>query len=291
MSKYGWLILMLSLSSGASATNWQDDIAYLSSPALAGRETGSAPSKLAQQYIVQRLTELGYRTERAGFSFTSGFFANTQGINIFTSECQTRCLVISAHYDHLGRHGQRYYPGANDNASGVAALLYLAQQLQAMKEQIIFVAFDGEEQGLHGAKHFVETQPAQRLYTNLNLDMLNLTNARSRLFVYAPHKMCAAAKQSLINSPVKLSVVRSGRSINRRLGKNITDWRRASDHYAFLRRGIAAIFITAAEDKHYHSPEDTFEHINKARYQATLPMLTQFSRALLTRQCQAVAHP
>ena len=58
--------------------------------------------------------------------------------------------MISAHYDHLGRHGQRYYPGANDNASGVAALLYLAQQLQAMREQIIFVAFDGEEQGLHG---------------------------------------------------------------------------------------------------------------------------------------------
>lgn len=71
---------MLSLSSGASATNWQDDIAYLSSPALAGRKTGSAPSKLAQQYIVQRLTELGYRTERAGFSFTSVFLPTLKAL-------------------------------------------------------------------------------------------------------------------------------------------------------------------------------------------------------------------
>lgn len=67
-------------------------------------------------------------------------------------------IVITAHYDHLGLKAGKLHPGANDNASGVAALLYLSNALKVQSSYgFVFVATDAEENGLHGSEHFAKT--------------------------------------------------------------------------------------------------------------------------------------
>ena len=85
-------------------------------------------------------------------------------------------IVITAHYDHLGKSGGKIYNGADDNASGVAAMLSIAEQLRRSrpKHSVIFLATDAEEKGLYGAKAFVQKPPVEisSIRFNLNLDML-----------------------------------------------------------------------------------------------------------------------
>ena len=87
-------------------------------------------------------------------------------------------IMISAHYDHLGRFGNKtLFPGANDNASGVAMMLYLGQKFKTKplrKKDIVLVAFAGEEIGLLGSKHLSEQPlfPLEKVHFQLNLDIM-----------------------------------------------------------------------------------------------------------------------
>jgi hypothetical protein len=95
-------------------------------------------------------------------------------------------LVVSAHFDHMGKKGGTIYYGADDNASGVAALLAIAQYFAAHPPQhsIIFVAFDAEEKGLQGAKTFVRNPPVKKdaILLNVNMDMIG-RNTGNEIFI------------------------------------------------------------------------------------------------------------
>ncbi|MEO2279021.1 M28 family peptidase [Pseudoalteromonas pernae] len=264
---------------------WYVDIATLTSDTMAGRQAGTPSATMATQYIQSRLQELGYSTEQQEFEFKKGFFSKAIGYNVVSTDCQRNCLVISAHYDHLGTKGNKIYAGANDNASGVAAMLYLAQRLEPFKDRITFVAFDAEEPGLYGAYHFVARVPNEQLAMNINLDMLKLPKANSRLFFFTRDNLCTRAIEQLGNSTIKTQIAKSNQAINRRVKDDRVDWLRASDHWAFAKQKIPFVFITGAEDPHYHSPTDTLSNFDTDRYQQTLYLLQGFTEQLLSAHC------
>src|SRR5690606_4458340 len=133
-------------------------------------------------YLVRRFDELGLApgpqrrlqpwTLQAGSGLLTG--ANIIGL-VEGTRVPDRYFVVTAHYDHVGVHDGQIHNGADDNASGVATLLELAARLKAEPPQhsVLFVALDGEEPGLLGARAFVESPPVplSAMALNLNFDM------------------------------------------------------------------------------------------------------------------------
>ena len=185
-----------------------------------------------------------------------------------------KTLLISAHYDHLGRMGSdTYFPGANDNASGTAMLLYLAEQLLAkpIKFNVLFVAFAGEEIGLLGSKYMSlhPPLPLEDLRFMLNLDIMGsgedgITVVNSTLF---PKEFDLLKS---INAKKKLlkEIKPRGPAAN-------------SDHYYFTQAGVPAFFIyTMGPNKHYHDVFDTFEELSFDAFEPLSKLLTAFIRKL-----------
>ncbi|MBD1908046.1 M28 family metallopeptidase [Funiculus sociatus GB2-A5] len=144
-------------------------------------------------------------------------------------------ILIGGHYDSvLGS------PGANDNASGTAVVLELARRLAntPLANQIWFVAFDGEEDGLHGSKAFVNSASPEflkGLQAMLNFDMVGVNE---KLLVGGTSELTALATKA----DPKISTFRDTGS---------------SDHQSFTSAGVPAIFFYRGQDPNYHSPNDT----------------------------------
>jgi hypothetical protein len=179
------------------------------------------------------------------------------------------CIVICAHYDHLGKMGQNTtFYGANDNASGVAMLLDLAKKFKVTQTKfpIVFIAFAGEELGLLGSKFFVDNLPKNlNIKLVLNLDMvsagengLTVANANNNNVFFETIRDINSQKNYL---PV---IVPKNGSAN-------------SDHFSFHEAGYPAIFIyTLGNYKHYHDTEDKFQNLNLQFYPKTFNLLSDF---------------
>ncbi len=185
-----------------------------------------------------------------------------------------KTLLISAHYDHLGRMGRdTYFPGANDNASGTAMLLYLAEQVLAkpLKFNVLFVAFAGEEIGLLGSKHMSlqSPLPLEDLRFMLNLDIMGsgedgITVVNSTLF---PKEFDLLKS---INAKKKLlkEIKPRGPAAN-------------SDHYYFTQAGVPAFFIyTMGPNKHYHDIDDRYEVLSFAAFDELNKVLLSFLKSI-----------
>ena len=175
------------------------DVVYLASDYLQGRETGTDFEKLAAEYIAERFHALGLKPgaedwyQPFDFKFSSNPHASAEegeartGRNViaFLDNGAANTVVIGAHYDHLG-HGasgslapnsNEIHNGADDNASGIAGMLYIAEQLktsQAKSNNYMFIAFSGEELGLLGSKFFTKNTPLplEKINYMINLDMI-----------------------------------------------------------------------------------------------------------------------
>lgn len=157
-------------------------------------------------------------------------------------------IILMAHYDHVGSFGDSlYFPGANDNASGVALLLSFARYFESnpLPYSLLFVAFSGEEIGLRGSRHFVANPPI-RLSTVafiLNFDMVASGNG----------VMAVGG----VDFPVHFERLQR---VNQRLDAGPLGQRRNaanSDHYFFLERGIPGFFLyTQAGAQPYHHIRD-----------------------------------
>ena len=148
------------------------DVRILSADDMEGRDTGAAGGERARAYIVSRFEALGIAAPPVGRLQPWSAQGRTRagprtynGVNILGlvegTRVADRYIVITAHYDHVGISEGQIYNGADDNASGVATMLEIAARLKAAppEHSVIFVAFDGEEHGLLGAKHFVQAPP------------------------------------------------------------------------------------------------------------------------------------
>ena len=157
----------------------------LSDTLTQGRATGTVGAGIAGNYIKQCFQRYGLLPYYETSFFQSFKVGNVVGHNVAGivrgRNYPMEFLVISAHYDHLGVMSGSIYPGADDNASGVAMLLQLAELFSqrarrgdAPTRSIIFVAYDAKELGLAGSEYFANTMriSPQRVIANLNIDQI-----------------------------------------------------------------------------------------------------------------------
>ncbi|WP_199610290.1 M20/M25/M40 family metallo-hydrolase [Flocculibacter collagenilyticus] len=279
-----------SLSGTINQTRLMADLHLLSDDWMQGRKTGTTGNKRAQQFLEYRFTQLGLRkfnhSYKQPFRYPSGFSsrAGTNLVAMLTgTQFADQYIVITAHYDHLGKQGNRIFNGADDNASGVAAMLALARYLtaHAPRHSIIFVATDAEEVGLYGAKAFVANPPVDqnKIVLNINLDMVAQGGKRKRLYIAGTRHNNAL--RTIIAPYLETSKIclkfghdtksrgARGDAVSTLLGKsNTIDWRNASDHAAFINAGIPYLYFGVDEHPYYHTEQDTAERIEPIFYTA-----------------------
>jgi Zn-dependent M28 family amino/carboxypeptidase len=253
-----------------------NDLRVLSADAMQGRQTGTAGAEKARAYIVERFKASGISPFGASyeqpFTFTPRGSPARGGINVAgriegTREPR-RYIVITAHYDHLGVRSGQVFNGADDNASGTAALFALAKYFAARRpaNSLIFAAFDAEEGGLHGSQAFVKQPPvdAKDLILNLNADMIGRA-PDDRLFVVG------TARQPFLKPHVE-AVVRKA-PVKLLMGHE--DWTRDSDHYSFMQAKIPALYIGVEDYAQHHKATDDYETMSHSFYVRAVETLIQ----------------
>lgn len=190
------VFVISSLSYGQVTVSFDEEmllerIETLSSDTFEGRRTGEKGNAMAREYIIQEFQNLNAKTLGDTYEQPFSFTAKEKeyhGVNVLAAfegtQYSTEYIVVSAHYDHLGIRNNTIYNGADDDASGVAALFSFAEYLSENPplHSVILAAFDAEELGLQGARFFVGTMKESTIVANINMDMIS-RSASSELFV------------------------------------------------------------------------------------------------------------
>lgn len=269
------LICLFLLSANVVADDLRSTVNYLTSDNLEGRLIGTVGEERATQYIADYFARLGLLPagENGTYFQTVDFVYHKKkwhGRNVLAKlrvgDSTGNLIVLGAHADHLG-HGEfsgsrahanekgMIHAGADDNASGVASMLFAAKELVQLKAQaklagnrdILFAAWSGEEFGILGSSHFVKNTK-QKIEVNINLDMIG--RLRDGLIVQGVGSsvMWPMLLKHANNHHLKLILQQ--------------DPYLPTDSTAFYVRGIPSInFFTGAHDE-YHSPRDTAETLN-----------------------------
>jgi Zn-dependent M28 family amino/carboxypeptidase len=267
-------------------TQLMADVRELSSDQYQGRRTGTPGGLKARAWIRDAFAAIGLKPAGPGgfaepFAFTyqedhaqgsSGRPVTTEykdAANVLGfmpgTKAGARYIVVSAHYDHLGVEGDRVYHGADDNASGVAALLAATRWFAAHppRHPMLFAAFDAEELGLKGAKTFVASGlvPLERVAIDVNLDMVS-RNDRNEIFAVGTY-------QEAWLKPILLDIGRRS-GITLRLGHDhqvrgrdgADDWTELSDQGAFRDAHVPFLYFGVEDHADYHQPTDTADKID-----------------------------
>ncbi|NAS31710.1 M20/M25/M40 family metallo-hydrolase [Flavobacteriaceae bacterium R38] len=254
-----------------------DRLKTLSSDAFEGRRTGEKGNAMAQEYIIKEFKKLnvdafGSKYKHA-FSFKAGG-KEYNGVNVLAqfkgTEYPNKYVVVSAHYDHLGVKDGKVYNGADDDASGIAALFSFAEYLSKNppKHTVVLAAFDAEELGLQGAKYFVEKMKNTTIVTNLNMDMIS-RSPKNEIYVVGTryNKNLKAIVEKFKNpTSTKLLVGHDGTD-----GKQ--DWTYSSDHGPFHRAKIPFLYFGDEDHPGYHNPTDDFENITPEFYKNSVKII------------------
>ena len=153
-------------------------ITYLSDSSMQGRATGSKGIMEAGRYITGEFKKYGLLP--AGETYTDGFMAGTD-VMLRGMGNGVINIIVTAHYDHIGILDGKTFPGADDNASGIAALLNIAEIFSAMDKagkgpgkNIVFAALDAKELNMAGSTHFIKNSgiPADKIICNINIDQI-----------------------------------------------------------------------------------------------------------------------
>lgn len=271
-------------------------IGFLAADELAGREAGYPSGRIATAYIEAYFRTLGlepwndesyrqpfeaYRKERQK---KGRYTVHPDSIAVLKKEVHQRLpltnvmariegknpneiVVMGAHYDHLGvdplLDGDKIYNGADDNASGVSAVLQIARAFleSGVKPErtIIFALWDGEEKGLLGSEHFVLTYPdISKIKGYINFDMIGRNNneAKPKHVVYFYTEAHPAFGEWLKNDVEKYGL---------QLEPNYRPWDRpigGGDNGSFAKRDIPIIWYHTDGHPDYHMPSDHADRIN-----------------------------
>ena len=192
------------------------------------------------------------------------------------SEHKNQYVIISAHYDHVGKNDKDIYNGADDNASGISALLEMANAFKISshhgfkpKTSIVFIAFAGEEEGLWGSEFYTNHPvfPLDSTRIDLNIDMVGRIDDDAPHAKYGTYLYLVGADQlsseipTIINEEKKSdSLVTPAYKYQDLKNDQFLFYR--SDHYNFALKGVPVIFFTSGLHKDYHQPTDTVDKIN-----------------------------
>jgi hypothetical protein len=278
----GWVCASLASAVELSARNMAmlsitseeaiEHVQYFADDTLEGREAGSRGGRMAAVYIIDKLK--AYGVDPAGTNdFYQGFSPNFN--NLLASlpgsdpELSKEFIVIGAHYDHVGygtptnSYGPigKIHNGADDNASGSAGLLEIAQACsllpQAPKRSILFVFWDGEEKGLLGSKHWIDhpTIPLEKIKLAFNADMIG--RLRKETVDVMAWRTGVGLRQMVVEQ-------NAGSSLRLHF-----DWemKANSDHWTFLSHGIPTLMFFTGLHSDYHRPSDDVEKLNPAGMQ------------------------
>lgn len=254
-----------------------EDLRIISSDEMEGRRTGTEGNKKARQYIVRRFEEEGAKPFKG--SFTHEFdFTNRQGdemsgINIVgeISGQSDSAIVITAHYDHLGIRDSLIYNGADDDASGTAALIAYIDYFRVAQPNhtLVFAAFDAEEMGLKGARAFVQDSIfMDKVVMNINLDMIS-NNDKNELYASGTyhHPELKRVLENIETGKINLLFGHD------RPDQGYDDWTYASDHAAFHEKEKKFIYFGVEDHEHYHQHTDDFETIPQEFYKSSVQVI------------------
>lgn len=201
-------------------------------------------------------------------------------------ELRNTYVVFSAHFDHVGvddpdASGDSIYNGADDNASGTAALIEVARAFAALDEaparSLLFLAVSAEEKGLLGSKYYSDnpTVPIESIVANINVDMIGRN---------APDSIVVIGQEYSSLGPLVQEVARARPEIGLTVAQDIWPEQRfffRSDHYNFARKEIPALFFFAGVHEDYHRPSDEIEKLDteKAARVAKMVFFTAYEIA------------
>lgn len=246
----------------------------LSADDMEGRGIGTTGGIKAREYVAARLKAAGVKSFGGSyfqpFEFTNRVDAKISGANVVGyiegKIFKDKYIVVTAHYDHLGTKNGQIYNGADDDASGVAALFALAEYFKKNKptHSMIFVAFDGEESGLQGSRKFVAAPPVKKesIALNINMDMVAHNDVNE---LYASGTYHYPALKPTLEKIAKTARVKLILGHDRPEQKS-DDWTNQSDHFAFHQQKIPFVYFGVEDHKDYHKPTDDFVNINQAFY-------------------------
>lgn len=264
------------------------DLKILSADDMGGRKTGTEGNKKARTYIIDHLKKAGVEPFVAGYlqSFsitqTSGLVQPGDGVNILgvIPGKKKETIVISAHYDHLGVRNDAIYNGADDNASGTAALLAMVQYFKKNKPEhrLIFAFFDAEEMGLRGSAYFLNNVDIQKenIVLNINLDMVSRSE-KGELYAcggFSYPEVKKKIENLAIPNGIRLAFGHDDPALNR------NDWTNQSDHYNFHKKNIPFVYFGVEDHSDYHRSTDDFEKVNPSFYMKSVETILLAIRTL-----------
>ena len=190
------------------------------------------------------------------------------------SEKPEEVVVLSAHLDHLGKHGDKIYYGADDDGSGTSAIMELARVFKLAekngyrpKRSVMFINFSGEEKGLLGSQYYSENPviPLKNTVANLNIDMIGRLdkdheNNPNYTYIIGSDKLSSELHSINEEANKKHVKIELDYTYNRPNDPNRFYYR--SDHYNFAKHNIPVIFYFTGVHEDYHQPTDTVDKID-----------------------------
>lgn len=275
MSGKKFLLHVIFFLSGVSAVlsqdltdKFRDHVQLLSADSLEGRGVGTRGKEIARDYITGQFREIGLKPFGDSYISTFNFrkdlvWAKGENISGYLEGSEPglkdEFILIGAHYDHLGYENKAgakiIYPGADDNASGVAAIIEIARHFAGnpglLGRSLIVVAFDAEESGLIGSYKFVENSPValSRIKLMFSFDMVGMYEANQGLDLRGLGTLSGGV--DLAESTArKISVYLKNKGSSVPFG---------TDTYPFGIKGIPSIHVFTNIKSPYHKPEDKYD--------------------------------
>ena len=297
-----------------------DHIEILSSDSLEGRETGKPGQKMAAHYIANHFKNIGIpafkrntyfqkfkvksqrhvcKCDDCDLTFFKRIFKSNQTIRgenvlgyIEGTDLKDELIIITAHYDHLGKHDSLIFNGADDDASGVAGAMEIAEAFMIAKKEgygprrsILIMPVSGEEKGLLGSEYYTDNPiyPLENTIANLNIDMIGRLDDwhDNGNYVYLIGSDRLSLELHNLNEEINAKYI--GLDLDYRFNEEEDPNRYyyRSDHYNFAKNNIPVIFYFNGIHEDYHRPSDTIEKLdfNKIETITKLIFLTAWELA------------
>jgi hypothetical protein len=189
-------------------------------------------------------------------------------------ELKDQLIVVSAHYDHLGRRGDAIFNGADDNGSGSSTVLELAEAFVRAREEglgprrsVLFLWVSGEEKGLLGSDYYANHPifPLDATVANINVDMVGRTDAKhagNPNYIYVIGSDRLSTELHEIGEAVNDAYAQLELDYTYNAEDDPNRFYYRSDHYNFARQGIPSVFFFSGSHEDYHQPSDTVEKID-----------------------------
>ena len=261
------------LSPAIGSQELSDHVHFLAQPALKGRKPKTWESATARRYIKDRFEAYGLVPwlGTKGYEQSFGFGTNVIGVLPGSDpHLINEIVILSAHYDHVGKTKKGVLLGACDNASGVAALLEVAEKLSQLekkpKRSICFASFDAEERMCLGAFAFTCREDYNDLKVSaiVNIDLLG----RDFLDI-VNNSLCVVGTDGYPN--LQKQIIKTGANE----GIKVLPFHSeligpVGDHIAFISRERPVLFFSCGLYKDYHKPTDTADKLNYKQMKSTV---------------------